>query len=151
MRGKPENLKPFPKGVSGNPKGRPKNRVNEQLETLLGSRTRARAVRDSGLTKAEAETWENIVFSLPLDLLKAVAQGESTPAYPKGLAIALIGDMKEGTTKTLDKLREWQFGKASQPVDVSGKLEGAQPIAVEIIDRREQVRPDQPEEEGRAE
>lgn len=142
----PENILPhrFKPGQSGNPKGRPRNRVPDTIARIFGSKTRARSIRESAITRSEANTWEQIVISLPLDLLKALAKSELTPAYAKGLAIALMSDMKEGNIKTLAQLREWQYGKAAQPVEMSGELAGPGPIEVEIIDRREQADTDTP-------
>lgn len=130
---------PWKPGQSGNPKGRPKSRVPEALAKILGSKRRASQLREQGITATEARQWENIVFSADVDTLKVIVRSEVTPAWPKGLAVAVLTDMKDGTTKTLDKVREWQFGKAAQALNISGELKGPEPLTIEIIDNREQV------------
>lgn len=141
-----KNLRePWRPGQSGNPKGRPKDRVLEIAGQILGKR-KARQLRDQGITAAEASRWENIIFSADVDTLKIIVRSDAAPAWPKGLAVAILTDMKDGTTKTLDKLREWQFGKAAQALNISGELKGAEPLTIEIIDRREQIDP--PPEQG---
>lgn len=136
-----QNLIPFKKGQCGNPKGRPRNNVPEMVRQIFKSKRKVTALKKCAINKTEAATWENIVFSMPFDDLKVLAQSSSTPTYPKGLAIALITDMKNGTTKTINKLREWQFGKVAQAIELSGQVKGAEPLTIEVIDRREQVEP----------
>ena len=50
-----------------------------------------------------------------------MAKWDEAPAYPKGLAIALLTDMKNGKTTTLDKLRERVHGKEIQRIELTGK------------------------------
>ena len=109
---------PWKPGQSGNPKGRPKNRVPEILERILG---KAKAKKIFGLSQAEVDSWESTVLTLTAEQLKDMVKFENCPAYPKNLAIAILTDMKKGKTTTIDKLRERQFGKAVQRVELTGK------------------------------
>lgn len=109
---------PWKPGQSGNPKGRPKNRVPEILERILG---KAKTKKIFGLSQVEVDSWESTVLTLTAEQLKDMVKFESCPAYPKNLAIAILTDMKNGKTTTIDKLRERQFGKAVQRVELTGK------------------------------
>lgn len=131
----PENLHryKFQPGKSGNPKGRPKNRVPEQLAKLLGSVARAR--KFYSLSRIEVDDWEAAILSLPVNDLKALVKSEETSAYPKGLAVAVLTDMKNGRTTTLDKLRERQHGKAPLCIDhtTNGKDMITDPVTIEVV------------------
>lgn len=114
-----QNLIPFKKGQSGNPKGRPKSRVPEQLVKIFGSK--ARAKKFYSLSAVEIDEWEAAILTFNANDLKLLAKWEDAPAYPKGLVIAVLSDMKAGKTTTLDKLRERQYGKPTQRMEVTGK------------------------------
>lgn len=109
----------FKPGQSGNPKGRPKSRVPEQLVKIFGSK--ARAKKFYSLSSVEIDEWEAVILSFSANDLKLLAKWDAAPAYPKGLAIAVLSDMKNGKTTTLDKLRERQYGKPTQRMELTGK------------------------------
>lgn len=109
----------FKPGQSGNPKGRPKNRVPDNLVKIFGSK--AKAKKFYCLTVAEINEWEAVILTLSAEDLKVLAKWSDAPAYPKGLAIAVLSDMKNGKTTTLDKLRERQHGKPTQRMEITGK------------------------------
>jgi hypothetical protein len=142
-------LKPFPKGTSGNPNGRPPSRVPDALAIVLG---RKKAKKFYHLNETEVNDWETAVLTMTANELKALVAWGDTSSYPKGLAIGILSDMKSGNTRTLDKLRERQFGKAVQKVELTGadgRPLNPEPISIEIIDRRENVRTnDNPDNEG---
>lgn len=105
------NLRPpFKPGQSGNPKGMPKNRVPAELAKVFG-KSQAKGILK--LNNLEIEEWDAILLTLTVNQLKLLAQWDGASAYPKGLAISILWDMKNGNTKTLDKLRE-HIGKPSQ-------------------------------------
>lgn len=138
--GTPDNLKePWKPGQSGNPKGRPKSRVPEGIALIMGKKE---AKKFYSLNNCEVDDWELAVLSMSASQLKTLAQWEHAAAYPKALSIAILNDMRNGVTKTVDKLRDRHFGGATQKIELSGK--DGKPltpeiISVEIIDRREQV------------
>ncbi len=132
----PENIRPhqFKPGQSGNPKGRPKSRVPEQLVKIFGSK--ARAKKFYSLSAVEINEWEAAILTFSANDLKLLAKWEDAPAYPKGLAIAVLRDMSNGKTTTLDKLRERQYGKPTQRMEVTGK-DGGDLIPVRTLTKEE--------------
>lgn len=117
----PENITAhqFKPGQSGNPKGRPKSRVPEQLVKIFGSK--AKAKKFYSLSATEIDEWEAAILTFSVNDLRLLAKWEEAPVYPKGLALAVLSDMKNGKTTTLDKLRERQYGKPTQRMEVTGK------------------------------
>lgn len=109
----------FKPGQSGNPKGRPKSRVPEQLVKIFGSK--AKAKKFYSLSATEIDEWEAAILTFSVNDLRLLAKWEEAPVYPKGLALAVLSDMKNGKTTTLDKLRERQYGKPTQRMEVTGK------------------------------
>ncbi|MDR1459218.1 MAG: DUF5681 domain-containing protein [Bacteroidales bacterium] len=126
-------LKPFQKGESGNPKGRPPSRVPEALKIVLGKKKAKKFYR---LSESEVNEWEATVLTMTTSELKALAGWEDANSYAKGLAISILFDMKSGNTKTLDKLRERQFGKAVQKVELTG-ADGSDLIPARTLTKEE--------------
>ena len=143
-----ENLKghTWKSGQSGNPKGfnqigREKNRINDFVKKVIGT-SKERVIETVGMTAAEIDAIEQRMLSVSLSEAQIIAKDDYTPVYMKNLALAIIIDMKNGKTDTIDKLRERQYGKVKQQIELTGK--GGQPLVkdpliIEVIDKRENV------------
>lgn len=128
----------FKKGQSGNPKGRPKNRINKLLQDILPQSRRETIKYD--MTHDEVDTIEKKILQLELSDLQLIAKLEQTPAYLKTLAMAVIFDMKKGKTATVDKLRDRQYGGVEQKVDVNVPKEMTREEIEAEIDRIHSIR-----------
>lgn len=123
---KPENMTPaqlanlekgrFQPGQSGNPAGRKKNRVTTLLKSVL---PKGKLKKSEALTIEEINTIEKSVLALELPDIQLLAKHEETPAYMKTLAMAIIIDMKNGQTRTVDLLRSRQYGTPQQKIDLT--------------------------------
>lgn len=125
----------FKKGQSGNPKGRPPNRVPKQLVKIMG---KVQAKKFYKLSAEEITEWEAALLAMSANQLKLLAQWDEANAYPKGLAISILSDMKRGNTKTLDKLRERVIGRPTQRMEITGK-DGSEFIPARILTKKEAV------------
>lgn len=112
------NIEPYKwkKGQSGNPNGRPRNRVRELMEGLL---TVKQVKENTNLEQRDIDAIEQIVLSLDTPSLQAIAKSEKTPVYMRTLAMAAMWDMKNGRTQTMNLLRDRQFGAVKKQVDVT--------------------------------
>ena len=104
------------KGQSGNPKGKPKDRVKALLKHVL---PKSKLKKSEGLTQDEINTIERSILAMELSDLQVLAKADETPAYAKTLAMAAIIDMKNGKTNTVDRLMDRQYGKPQQKVDIT--------------------------------
>ena len=126
----PHQFKP---GQSGNPKGRPPNRVPTQLVKIMG---KVQARKFYNLSATEINEWEAAILTMNASQLKLLAQWDDANAYPKGLAISGLMDMKNGNTKTLDKLRERVIGRPTQRMEITGK-DGSEFMPARVLTKKE--------------
>ena len=104
------------KGQTGNPNGRPKNRVKILLQQIL---PKNKLKKSGALTLDEINTIEQSILALELSDLQVLAKADETPAYAKTLAMAAIIDMKNGKTSTMSLLMDRQYGKPQQSIDIT--------------------------------
>lgn len=108
----------FKPGQSGNPRGRPRNRVKPLLKQVV-SKKRLKEIE--GFTEGEINLIEQTLLTMTLAELQTLAKTDNIPAYMKGKAIAIITDMKNGKTDTIDNLRARQYGREATRVELTGK------------------------------
>lgn len=113
-----ENLRaPWKPGESGNPKGRPPNRVLRYRQKILG---KSKAKKFYGISSTELMEWYETLITLDLPGLKLLAQDDEAPSLPRSYARAIIFDMNAGKTTTIDKLSEKLYGKAVERIEHTG-------------------------------
>ena len=133
------NIEPhkWKKGQTGNPNGRPRNRVKELLSTCL---TKKQVQENTNLTATEIDFIESIILSLDIKALQQRAKSDATPAYMKTLAMAAILDMKNGRTRTMDLLRDRQFGSVKKTVDVTTNGQSMNPVSMTPKEAKEMLK-----------
>ena len=112
-------------GQTGNPAGRPRNRVSALLRRVLSNKAR----KAEGLSLDEVNTIERVVLSLDESSLRKIKEDPETPAYLKTLVCAMLADMKDGRMQAADRIRSRQYGDVPVPLDVT-----AHPVSIEEID-----------------
>lgn len=110
-------LKPYKQGQSGNPKGRPRSRVAEFRERIMGKR---KAKKYYGIGAFEVTEWYESLLTMDLPDLKLLAQDDTAPAFARTYARAIIFDMNGGKTTAIDKISEKLYGKAIQRIEHTG-------------------------------
>lgn len=115
-------LIPYEKGQSGNPAGRPRNRAKEALRGYMNPK-QLKATTD--FTNDEINTIERTLLTADTETLNQIAEAKEIPFYMRALAKAMICDMKAGRTDTVNRLRERQYGKAIEQIDITSS---GQPI-----------------------
>lgn len=120
------NIEPYKwqKGQCGNPNGRPRNRVKDLMEGLL---TVKQVQENTNLDERDINAIEQIILSLDLPALQAIAKSDKAPTYMLTLARAAMWDMKNGKTQTMNLLRDRQFGAVKKQVDVTTNGESMVP------------------------
>lgn len=105
-----ENLKPFPKGVSGNPKGRPKKLITHTIEEL-----KKMGVKET--TAQEIKTIYLMLINLSIpDLEKLVKDDENQPVLTRVIGRAILS--KKGFD-IIEKILDRGIGRPQQPFEIS--------------------------------
>lgn len=73
------------------------------------------------LSQSEIDEAELLILSCEVADLKALMQADETPIYIKGLISAIFTDMKNGNSRTIESLRDRQYGGIAQRLEISGR------------------------------
>lgn len=123
-----DNVTPYQykKGQSGNPAGGSAKSRRKKAERLLAEQQFDElfgkgASRKLKLIKNDDDlAWLQKLYSADAGTLAEIAKWQGSPASVKSYAIAMLRDMQNGKTYTIDKIRERLFGKPTQYVELTG-------------------------------
>lgn len=125
----------FKPGQSGNPKGRPKNRVPAEVQGLLKSI--GCTAKYWAMSKEEVEEWEKALLTLPKETIEGLAKTDDPkiPMYAQAMARAILSDYKQGRMQCVDRLRDRQFGAVTTKTDITtnGNQLQPEPLVIEVI------------------
>jgi len=119
-----QNLIPFVKGQSGNPKGRPKKTYAQHAEEI----------EEKGYKAPSLNEYYNLVsllLTMTEDDLKEFATDKSKPYWIR-LIILDLND-KKNRQRLMGDYRDWLFGKSKQTIDLEAKVDGELTITRRII------------------
>jgi len=113
MKGVPPEHSKFPKGVSGNPKGRPRKLVSHVNEEL-----KKRGIEP--VTKQHVMDCQMLLINLTIEEIQEIANPKTDyPMLYKLCAKELLG--KRGA-EMLEKLLDRGIGKATQTIDMNAEI-----------------------------
>ncbi len=126
---------PWQPGQSGNPSGAPTKdrRAKKLLRSVFGEQ----AKKLYNLTQEELDQWDGLLISITTDQLRALIQMDAAPAYLKAQAVAILTDMKNGRTNTVERLADRLYNRNKpRRVEVTGK-DGADLIQPRVLTKEE--------------
>lgn len=120
---KTEHLKAtqFKKGERANPNGRPQNRI---LRAIVKNKTMKGL---EVLTKDEIKTCDKWVLSMTTTQAAELVKRDDIPTYLRTLLAAVLSDMKNGRTVTIDRLRDRYIGDVKTTRIEGGMQEAVAP------------------------
>jgi len=95
----------YPKGISGNPNGRPKKYV-----TLL---------RDHGYKLSEINDTIQVLMAMNLQEIVSVYDNPDSTILEKTIANAMIKSLKKGSLYSIDTLLTRVYGKPKEQMDIN--------------------------------
>ena len=98
-----DNLIPFKKGQSGNPKGRPKKWVS--------------TLTDSGYKMSEVRDCILVMMAMTMDELKDAFENENATALEKTIAGAIRKSITKGSLYSMETLMDRVFGKSKETIE----------------------------------
>lgn len=104
----PPGAKPFQKGVSGNPKGKPR-----KITSLL---------KEIGYTKAETLSTINNMLAMNIDELKEVFDNRNSTILEKTIANALKKSLEKGSLYSIDILLNRSQGKPTEQINMNQNI-----------------------------
>jgi len=119
----------FKKGVVTNPHGRQKRSISSVVEEFKAQGYAIPTAIDI------AEVYKAIL-AIDEEGLKVCIGDKSQPMLVRIVARNILGGKG---FDIIERMLDRSIGKAAQAIELSGQVKGAEPLTVEIIDRREQV------------
>lgn len=111
-------LKPYPKGVSGNPNGRPKKVVL--------------ALKKDGYNLHEINDTIQMMVGLSVEELKKVFENPKATILEKTIAAALRKGVEKGSLENIETLLNRLYGKPKEKMDITTGGENINKPRVEI-------------------
>jgi hypothetical protein len=99
-----DNLKPFPKGVSGNPNGRPKKYVS--------------LLKEQGYKLSEINDTIQVMMAMDIYELKSVYDNPDGTMLEKTIAHAMRKSLEKGSLYSLETLLTRVYGKPKEQMDI---------------------------------
>ena len=119
MADKLDNLKPFEKGESGNPHGRPRKWISE--------------LKESGYKSSEVNDCILVMLSMTLEELADVYKNPKATILEKTVANALKRSLEKGSLYSLETLLSRAVGKPKESVDHTTMGERLTEVKVSIV------------------
>ena len=114
-----QNLKPFKKGETGNPNGRPKKYVS--------------LLKESGYKLSEINDTIQAMMAMDIDELKSVWDNPKATILEKTIANAMMTSLKKGSLYSLETLLSRVYGNPKQMTELTGANQ--EPLQIVINDK----------------
>ena len=99
------NLKPFQKGQSGNPNGRPRKYVS--------------TLRESGYKLSDINDCIQVMMAMTVDELKEAFENKNATVLEKTIAAAIKKSIEKGSLYSIETLLSRVYGKPKEQVDMN--------------------------------